>query len=196
MVRLSWRYPPNAPESVHIYPVRFRDGGAQLVTGGHITRYLRDCPDGCSFNYDDATGGADVMKRDFCVFLAGHNDLTPDAGALLSSPEYLVTVSIGRARIEYEIRSKSVEWGMRAHRVRLRSSAEIDAGILGYTFDFYGMEMTAPLPGHIHQGKTEYPPLYLPEGAHIALTLANGRNTDISVYPGRVPMFFKSLKRR
>ncbi|MDR1299755.1 MAG: hypothetical protein LBJ84_05835 [Oscillospiraceae bacterium] len=199
-VRLNWRYPPSAPESVHIYPVRRRGGMAELVMGGHISRYLRDCPSGISFAYDDAAGGGDVKKRDFCVYLSGHNDLSPDMEALMSNGEFIVTISIGQAGVVYDIRSKTVEDGLMCHSIRLQSSAVIDEGVLGYSFDFFGVEMTAPFPGRVPQGKIEYPPIYLPTQAGLSIVLASGRNADISVAPGSVSMgmskLFKSSKRK
>jgi hypothetical protein len=118
----------------------------------------------------------------------------------MSSGEFMVTISIGQAAVEYDIRQREAGDGLVGHTIRLCSSAVIDEGVLGYSFNFYGVDMIAPLPGRVPQGKVEYPPVYLPPSSRIDIVLAGGRNADISLVPGTVSMgmsgMFKSSKRK
>jgi hypothetical protein len=193
-VALSWGYPPGAPETVHIYPVKRRGAADELDMRRHISKDLRDCPTGITFEYDDASDG-DVKKREFCVYLSEHGDMSPDAKTLFKSQDFRVTVSIGEADVHYDIRTKKVDNGLKSCVIRLQSSAEIDPEILGYSFDFNGQEIMVSFPERIYPKKTEYPPIYLPEHSHPEIRVVSGENADVSVTPKKISMRLTALLR-
>jgi len=72
IVRLTWRFPVNAPESVHIFGIRHCGDEVFFDPRFHLTKDLRDCGSGISFDYSGVYD-VDVKRVTFCVFLADRN---------------------------------------------------------------------------------------------------------------------------
>ncbi|MDR3278565.1 MAG: hypothetical protein LBT12_07300 [Oscillospiraceae bacterium] len=193
-VTLKWRYPPGAPECVHIYPAQRAGDRFLIARDKHMRVDLKDAQTGWSFDYNVAGGG--VKARLFCVYLAAKNEIPPDDQLLVSrEADFVVTVSIGRAHILYSLSEKQLPDGLSAHFLRLQTSAEIEFGVLGYAWDFNGLRMAAPLPGSIHPGKHMYPAFYLPTGLYPAVELVGGANSDVTIAEGKVSFgLFSKIK--
>lgn len=193
-VKMTWKFPPNAPETVHIYAVKSRNEQIELDPRFHIAKDLRECNGGHSFKYSDISGN-DVKKVEFCVFLSSHNDMSPDIRQLSAMSECFSSVITGEADVKYHIRNKTCGAGLVRTQIVLQSSAEIDPGILGYSYNFNGREIAVGFPGRIHSGITEYPPIVLLETADPIVKVVAGMNSDISVIQEKIS-FWRSLLAR
>jgi hypothetical protein len=98
--------------------------------------------------------------------------------------------------VTYDVKSRHCGNGMSAHRIWVRSSSEIDADILGYSYHMNGREITVELPGRVTSGFTEYPPVYLPEAARPVVAVVGGRNSDVTVRPMKVSLFQRTFRAR
>ena len=181
MVRMTWRFPVNAPETVHIYGVRHGAGEVSFDPRFRITRDLRDCSSGIAFEYSGVSD-VDVKKITFCVFLAERNFNSPDIRAFQSLPGCFVSVIIGRAYVRFSVKSKVSGGDFTAHMISVRSSSTFDAGILGYAYDFNGKYMVVDLPGRIPNGVVKYPPIYLLRAIPPPVVfLIGGTNNDVII---------------
>lgn len=192
-VRMTWRFPPNAPETVYIYSVRMSGEQLELDMRTHISKDLRDCAGGLSFEYGGFSN-SDVKQVIFCAFLAERNFNTPNIRSIQSQKECFVSVIIGEAYVTYDIRIKPCGDGISAHHIWVRSSSEIDAEILGYMYDFNGKNITVEFPGKISGGITEYPVIYLLETIQPVIQVVGGRNSDITVQAKKIPFFQRMFR--
>jgi len=178
---MKWRFPQNPPETVHIFGITKAGGEMAFDPQVHLSRDLRDCPDGLTFSYAGIKA-VDVRRVTLCVFLDARNIGFPNIRAVQSlGGGYFVNVIIGRAHVLYDVASKP-GGELTSHKISLRSSASFDAGILGYTYIYNGKSITLELPGTIGSGKKEYPPVFLAKTTGPpAVCLAGGYNTDVLI---------------
>jgi hypothetical protein len=167
---------------------------------GHIEKKLKDCNDGVVFDLMGGVG-SDVKKMDFCAFLANPGEDVPEARVLQSMPNSFASVVTGEARISYDFRKSSVKkktWDriLSQYRIWLQSSAEIEAGLLGYTYFFHGKAISFTFPGAVLRGIVEYPPIYLPLEATPMVELIHGGNTDVSVIRQNFSIIIRWFKRK
>ena len=197
LVRMTWKYPINAPGSVHIYCVRH--SGNELVFDNRfrITRDLRDCSNGISFEYSGISD-VDVQKVTFCVFLAERNFYAPLVQELQAFPGCFVSVTIGRAYVSYDIKSKPCSIELTSHRAIIKTSSSFDAGILGYAYDFNGKGISVEFPGRFSIGMNVFPPIYLLRSApQPVVCLYGSANNDVVIERRSITTFRKpSLKFR
>lgn len=179
-VRMMWDFPPNAPETVHIYAVKSRKEQLELDLRFHKTKDLRECSSGFSFQYSNISGN-DVKTVEFCVYLSDHNEAAPDVRALNGMSECFIRVITGQADVIYQIRNKPLGSGLVYTQFVLKSTAEIDPGILGYSYHFNEKEIAVEFPGKIRSGITEYPPVVLTDHADPLVKVVAGLNSDIYV---------------
>jgi len=186
---MTWRFPPDAPETVHIYGVKQNGDSIAFDNSTPISKNLRDCNSGYSFDYSSISS-FDVKRVIFCVFLADRNFNSPNMRVFQSMSRCFVSVIIGRANVQYDVRSKPCGSILSSHRILVRSSSTFDAGILGYSYDFKSKDITIELPGQIKNGLNEYPLIYLPrESMPPDVCLAGGSNSDIMVENKRISTF-------
>lgn len=179
-VRMMWDFPANAPETVHIYAVKSRKDQLELDLHSHIAKDLRECSSGYSFKYNSKSGN-DVKTVEFCVYLSDHNETTPDVRALGRMNECFTSVITGQAEVIYQIKSKPLDFGLVRTSFVLHSTADIDPGILGYSYSFNEKEIYVEFPGKIRVGITEYPPVVLTDRADPYVKVVTGLNSDIYV---------------
>jgi hypothetical protein len=191
---MNWSFPPVAPETVHIYTVKGGAESGELDLKTHIAKDLRDCGGGYAFDYKN-TSGSDVREIVFCVYLSEHNDNSPDIRALRKLGGCFVRVVFGRANISYEIKTKACDGRLEAAFIRLQSSAEIAAGILGYSYDFFGKEISVAFPGKISAGISEYPMILLAENSKPIVKIVSGSNSDVSLVQRKIPFWQLFLSR-
>ena len=195
MVRMTWRYPINAPGAVHIYCVRQSGDEIAFDNRFRITRDLRDCSNGISFEYSGISN-VDVMKVTFCVFLADRNFNAPAIRSLLTMPRCFISVTIGRAHVLYDIKSKPCSADLMSHKAIIKSSSSFDAGILGYSYDFNGKNITVEFPGRVSSGINVYPPIYLPRSTRTPIVcLVGASNNEVILAYKRITTFRKPYAR-
>lgn len=182
-VKITWNFPPDAPETVHIYAVKSRNEQIELDLRSHIARDLCECNSGYSFKYGYGNG---VKKVEFCVYLSDHGETEPDMRYLSGMKECFTGVIVGKAKVTYEIKNKPCGAGLIESRIILQSTADIDPGILGYSYNFNGKEIAVEFPGKIHRGITRYPPIILIDGADPFIKVVAGLNPDISVVQQKI----------
>ena len=192
-VRMTWKFPQNAPETVYIYSARRSGENVEFDMRTHISKDLRDCAGGLSFEYSGFSD-SDVKQVTFCVFLADRNYNTPNMRVIRSQKECFINVIIGEAYISYDVRSKPCGGGLSEHRIWVRSLCEIDEGILGYAYNFNGREITVELPGKVSGGITEYPRFYLTDTVPPVITVVGGRNSDIAVENKKISFFRRMFR--
>ena len=192
-IHMTWQCPPSAPDTIHIFPCSDPAADLKLETNGHIVKNLSDCVNG--FSFEGKRGlGSDVKKVSFCVYLAERNDNTPNERILQSSPNFFVSVITGGANIAYDMKKKAGGGGLSQYRIWVGSSAEIESGILGYSYYFYDREISVGFPGLIKAGITEYPPIYLINTAEPEIGIIGGSNADISVIRKKLSFWQRVLK--
>ena len=185
-VRMTWRFPSNAPEAVHIYGIRQSGNEISFDPRFHITRELRDCGSGIAFDYSGVSD-VDVKRVTFCVFLAERNFNSPDLRIAQMIPGCFVSVITGRATVLFDVKSKPCGPDLANHRLVVKSSSTFDAGILGYMHYFNGKGIAAELPGRIDRGIRIYPPIYLQRAAQPpVICLIGGTNGDINIERGKI----------
>lgn len=190
-VQMTWKYPAEAPDTVHIYAVKSHTKPMELDLNRHIAKYLRECSYGYSFKYGDISGN-DVKKVEFCVYLAGHNESLPDIHLLSEVSECFVNVIVGTASVVYRLKNKPCGGGLMMTSIILQSSADIDPGILGYSYNFNGSEITVEFPGKINCGITRYPPIVLIDTADPLVKVVAGTTSDVSIRQGKIS-FWRSI---
>ena len=180
-VNMSWQFPRNAPEAVHIYGVKRVGNEAELDARDRITKDLRDCTNGLSFEYSGISN-ADVRNVTFCVFLAARNLTSPNIRALQALGGCFVSVIIGRAYVQYDIICKFIGADLYSHQINLSSSSSFEPGILGYSYNFNGKPMVVELPGRVESGMRRYPPIYLSRYTEPPyVCLLDGANADVAI---------------
>jgi len=188
-VRMTWLFPPNAPETVHIYGVKRVGEDISLDAGFRISKDLRDCSGGISFDYSGISS-VDVKLVTFCVFLESRNFSSPNMRALQSMSGCFTDVIIGMAEVQYDVYSKPGAGELTSHRIIVKSSSTFDAGILGYSCYFYGKDITLELPGRINSGINQYPPIYLPRQSEPPVVcLSGGANADVMISRKKISVF-------
>lgn len=195
-VRMTWKYPPNAPDTVYIYGVKQNGGELALDQRTLVTKSLRDCNTGLTFDYTGAAG-ADVKSVTYCVFLSGRNLSAPSMRSLQALGSCFVDVTVGQAEVQFDVKSKPCGGGFVGYRIITRSSSSFDPGILGYSYEFNRKEITVEFPGKVESGITEYPAIYLLENTPPPIVrLINRGNMDVSVERAKISVcrcpFFKS----
>lgn len=193
-VKMTWKFPPDAPETVHIYAVKSRKEQIELDLRSHIAKDLRECNGGHSFKYSNISGN-DVKKVEFCVYLSSHNDTSPDIRLLSGMSDCFVRVIAGEADVVYQIKNKPCGGGLVGTKIILQSSADIDPGILGYSYNFNGKEIVVEFPGKIHNGITEFPPIALIDIADPLVKVVAGMNSDVSVVQEKISFWRSFLAR-
>ena len=193
-VKMTWKFPSNAPETVHIYAVKSRKEQIELDLRSHIVKDLRECNSGHSFKYNNISGN-DVKKVEFCVYLSDHNETSPDIRILSGMSDCFTSVIAGEADVIYQIKNKPCGAGLIGTQIILQSSAEIDPGILGYSYNFNGKEIAVEFPGKIHNGITEYPPIVLIDTADPLVKVVAGMNSDVSVVQEKISCWRSFLAR-
>lgn len=193
-VKMTWKFPSDAPETVHIYAVKSHKELLELDLRSHIAKDLRECNGGFSFRYNNLMGN-DVKKVEFCVYLSSHNDSSPDIRILSEIGDYFTSVIAGGANVIYQFKSKPCGSGLTGTKIILQSSADIDPGILGYSYNFYGKEIALEFPGKIHKGITEYVPVALIDSADPLVKVVAGMNSDITVEQERISFWRSFLAR-
>jgi len=180
-VRMSWGYPKGAPEAVHIYCIKYNGNEPQIDIRTHISNALNNCLEGMNFDYK-GINNIDVRSVTYCVFLANRNYNNPNIRELQALGGCFVKVTIGRADVFYDVKSKPSGEGFISHRISISSSASFDAGILGYSYEFNGTDIAVEFPGGVIDGTTKYPAIYLPESSPSPVVcVVDGSNADISV---------------
>jgi len=188
-VRMTWRFPPSAPETVHIYGVKRAGEDISLDARFRISKDLRDCSGGLSFDYSGISS-VDVKLVTFCVFLEDRNFNSPNMRALQSMKGCFTDVIIGRADVLYDVFSKPCAGELTSHRIVVKSSSTFDAGILGYSCDFYGKDIRLELPGSIGSGISQYPQIYLPrQSAPPVVCMWGGANADVMITRKKISVF-------
>ena len=188
-VRMTWRFPLNAPETVHIYSVKQSGAELEFDRRVRITKDLRECNSGISFEYN-VVSNVDVKRVTFCVFLAERNFNSPNIRALQSMGGCFVSVIIGRGDVFYDIKSKDCGGGFVSHQIYIKGTSTFDAGILGYTYNFNGKDITIELPGKIDSGVKSYPPIYLMrDSGPPSVCLTDGSNADVTVMQRKISTF-------
>jgi len=188
-VRMTWRFPSHPPETVHIFGVRRAGEEISIDPRVRISKDLRDCSGGISFDYSGISS-VDVKRVTFCVFLADRNFNSPNMRALQLMKGCFTDVIIGRADVLYDVTSKPGAGELTSHRIVVKSSSTFDAGILGYSCDFNGKDITLELPGGIGSGISQYPPIYLPRhSAPPVVCLARGANADVMIARKKISVF-------
>ena len=190
-VRMTWGFPKDSPISVHIFAVR--QSGAEMTFDPRfrITKDLRDCNDGITFDYSGVSD-VDIKKITFCAFLADRNLNMPNVRALQSMPGCFVSVTIGQADVFFDVKSKPASGELISHQIVIKSSSSFDQGILGYSYNFNGKEITVELPGRISSGQSVYPPIYLiASSAHPYVCLVGGANSDVMISQRKIRVFRK-----
>lgn len=190
-VKMTWKFPPDAPETVHIYAVKSRTEQIELDLRSHIAKDLRDCNSGHSFKYSHIAGN-DVKKVEFCVYLSSRNDMPPDIRLLSGMSDFFVSVLAGEADVIYQIKNIPFGGGLVVTKIILQSSADIDPGILGYSYNFNGKEIAVEFPEKINRGITEFPPIVLIDSADPLVKVVAGMNSDVSVEQGKIS-FWRSF---
>lgn len=193
-VKMTWKFPSDAPETVHIYAVKSRKEQIELDLRSHIAKDLRECNGGHSFKYNNLAGN-DVKKVEFCVYLSSHDDASPDIRMLSGMSDCFASVIAGEADVIYQIKRKPCDDGLIGTQIVLQSSAEIDPGILGYSYNFNGKEIAVEFPGKIYNGITEYPPIALIDTADMLVKVVAGMNSDVSVMQQRISFWRSFLAR-
>lgn len=188
-VRMTWRFPLNAPETVHIYGVKQSGAELELDPRLRITKDLRECSSGISFDYN-VVSNVDVRRVTFCVFLAERNYNSPNIRALQSIGGCFASVIIGHGNVFYDIKSKDCGGGFVSFQIIIKSTSTFDAGILGYTYNFNGKDITIELPGRIDNGTTSYPPIYLMrDSSPPSVCLTDGSNADVTIMQRKISTF-------
>jgi len=165
---------------------------------GHIEKRLMDCPDGITF--DVVSGkGSDVRKMEYCVFLADRNEPPPGPRAFENLHKCFIGVISGEARVSYDIKREELKkrpWDrtLTQYTIWIKSSAEIEAGLLGYSYYFGDKEIALAFPGTIPAGITEYPPTFIPYGAEPAVAIIGGGNADVSIIQQPLSFWTKLFK--
>lgn len=186
---MTWRFPPEAPEAVHIYGVRQSDGEMMLDPRFHISRYLRDCANGMPFEYT-GVANIDVRSVTFCAFLAEFISNPPNVRALQAMGGCFVSLTIGHADVLFDVKSKPCGNELASHRITIKSSASFEPGILGYSYDFNGRGITVEFPGRIDYGKKEYPAIYLLKSAPPpTVCVTSGSGADVTIERKRLSFF-------
>ena len=179
-VKMTWDFPPKAPETVHIYAVKQRNEQLELDIFSHIAKNLSECNGAYSFKYNNISGN-DVKKVEFCVYLSDHNETSPDTRTLNGMSDCFISVITGEAVVIYQIKNKPCGAGLMGTQIVLQSSADIEPGILGNSYKFDEKEITVEFPGKIHNGITKYPPIVLVNTVDLLVKVVAGMNFDVSV---------------
>ncbi|MCL2573830.1 MAG: hypothetical protein FWE34_04665 [Defluviitaleaceae bacterium] len=179
-VVISWKYPPNAPDTVFAYPIH-SSGATRRVVASAVRQWnLRDAASGVRLKYS-VSSHFDVARCEFLVFLADDGGTHPDLDRLAENPAFTVTLTAGQAKISYSIKSKKVENGFEKHIITLHSANSIEQGILGYSFFSAGRQFSATFPDVIKRGKCKYPPFLTKVGEGVAVCVVNGENPNILI---------------
>jgi hypothetical protein len=151
-------------------------------------RLLRDVPSGTRFKHQ-VKSVHDVVRCEFLVFLGQSGEALPELDRLINTPEYIVTVIVGSAKVFYEIKAKRVENGFEKHIVTIQSAYSMEQGILGYTFLYAGQRFSTAFPGEIVRGKRKYPPFYTCPAANVLVEVVGGSNSEVSTETKKLSRF-------
>lgn len=193
-VKMTWKFPSDSPETVHIYAVKSHKDQLELDLRSHIAKDLRECNGGYSFKYNNLSGN-DVKKVEFCAYLSSHNETSPDISKLSGMSDCFASVIAGEADVVFQIKRKPCGCGLVGTKIILQLSADVDPGILGYSYNFYGKEIAVEFPGKIHNGITEFMPIALIENADPVVKVVAGMNSDVSVEQKRISFWRSFLAR-
>ena len=196
-INMNWQYPPNAPETVFIHGVIQSGNEMTLDPRVRISNDLCNCTNGFSFDYSSISS-IDVKKVMLCAYLSDRNSAVPGIRELQTLSECFVSVTIGRADVLFNVKSKPCGEGLTEHKISIDSSASFEAGILGYSYQFNGKSITIEFPGRIDRGATDYPAIYLMEDSNPPVVcIVDGMNTDITIdYSARTKFRFPFCRRR
>lgn len=179
-VSLSWKYPPQSPDTVYILPV-YGTGLARRANTAEISEYmLRDVTTGTKFKHQ-VRSAHDVTRCEFLVFIGQSGEDLPAVERLLDNPAFAVTVTVGCATVYYDVKTSKAENDFVKHIITVKSSFRMEQGILGYSFTSGGRRFFAPFPGAIERGKRKYPPFYTRTGADVLVEVVNGTNADVEI---------------
>ena len=120
---------------------------------------------------------------------------------MLDSPDFIVSVTVGFAKIQYSIKENEVEKGFVQNVISLKSSCVIPFGTLLYSFNMAGQRFSVAIPGDVKIGKTEYPPfitqpslkLNIKNGSQYGVTLEASEDAKDNIeleYKKRLSRFF------
>ena len=187
-VSLSWKFPPQAPDTVYICPIYGADAARRANTAEMSELLLRDATSGTRFA-PRLRSPHDVTLCEFLVFLGRRGEPLPNLEKLLDNPAYTVTVTVGAAVVYYQIKTQKAENGFEKHDITLQSAYSIEQGILGYSFMSGGRRYSAAFPGAIGRGKSKFPPFFTREGANVQVEVVSGANSDVSAVAKKLSGF-------
>ena len=104
-VIMTWTYPHNAPNTVFIYPVYGPDSSRRINTAGMLEKLLRDASNGTRFKHA-IPSSYDVTQCKFLVCLGQSGEMYPNLERLAQNPAFIVTVTVGYAKVYYTIHRK------------------------------------------------------------------------------------------
>ncbi|MCL2577105.1 MAG: hypothetical protein FWE27_03535 [Defluviitaleaceae bacterium] len=187
-VSLSWKYPPQSPDTVYVLPVCGTGATRRANTTEMSEHMLRDVTSGTKFKYQFRSPHG-VMRCEFLVFLGNSGDDIPNMERLLDNPALTVTVTVGNAIVFYDVKTTKVENDFVKHIITLKSSCSMEQGILGYSFASCERRFSAPFPGAIERGKRKYPPFYTRVGSDVFVEVVNGTNADVQTIAKPISTF-------
>ena len=192
-INLSWQCPPQVPDTVYICPV-VRDGyNSCAVDKAHqVIRPLNKAPSGVKFPFNAISG---VSRREFVVFAADSTAPAPDNSAFSScGEEYFVSVVIGDSKVTVNIdRKVFAQENLVRYKINLHCTESIAHGVLGYRYNYGGRDVSVVFPGNVPQGKTVYPPFFIPSEASLSVCTLLKERCDIDISYGDTKPVKKTL---
>ena len=179
-IEFSWGYPPGAPDTIHVYPIKMQGGRRVADTGQHNFFTLAKNKHGAVITAN-VESTVDVSLCRYLLYLSSQDERNIDLTSIVNDKTFVITVTVGNANISYSMKTKHVESGMDRHKITVVSQAVIAKGILGYTFWQGGQRFSVSLPTEIQRGKNEFPAFFTPLGTAVNLEVVRGTSSNVTI---------------
>jgi len=157
---LNINYTNDTPSRVYISPVIESNGNINIKKGekGAAHIIMRPLSKSIDFSVDETVGsGIKVYKY---IVHAAEPNKNSNPEELLGKDEFLVSVPVGKAEVQYWVTSERLTEIYYKHSITLKSNCKLMPEMILYSFTTSGKTYEAIVPGVIGENKIEFAPFF------------------------------------